>query len=95
MESFMSFDRFITPTVIKILYWIALVVVVIAGLVGLITGLVHLSLMEIVRGLVVIVLGPFAVRIQAELILLSFRIYETLVEIRDQKGAAPSTPPTA
>ena len=38
-------------------------------------------------GLLYMVLGPILVRVYCELLILAFRIYDTLVEIRDQ-GAA-------
>jgi hypothetical protein len=87
METFLSFDKFITPTIIKVLYWIAMVVVVISGIVMLISGIRYGGGM-VLMGIAYIVLGPLVVRIQAELIMLAFRIYEVIVEIRD-KGAIP------
>ena len=88
MESFKSFDKFITPAVIKVLYWIALVLVIIAGVVMFILGLIKLSGLMILQGILTAVLGPLVVRIYAELMMLYFRMYDVLIEIRD-KGAAP------
>ncbi len=94
MESFTQWDRFITPTVVKILYWIAMVVVVIAGIVTFFTGFSK-GFVFVIQGLAMIVLGPIVVRIYAELILLGFRIYETMLEIRDKGAAPPTVPPAA
>jgi len=76
MEVFMNFDRLITPTIIKILYWLGIAAVVIAGIGAITTG-------EFFTGLLTIILGPIAVRVYCELLILLFRIHDSLVEVRD------------
>jgi hypothetical protein len=76
MEVFMNFDRLITPTIIKIVYWLGIAAVVIAGIVAIATG-------EAFAGLLTIILGPIAVRVYCELLILLFRIHDSLVEVRD------------
>lgn len=76
MEVFMNFDRLITPTIIKIVYWLGIAAVVIAGIVAIASG-------EFFAGLLTIILGPIAVRVYCELLILLFRIHDSLIEVRD------------
>lgn len=39
MSAFLSFDKLITPSVIKVVYWIGIAVIIIFGIVGAIAGL--------------------------------------------------------
>jgi hypothetical protein len=79
LQDFITFRRMITPILIQIVYWIATAVVIIAGLSQLFTG----SGFERMLGLLIIVLGPLAVRIYAELLMVVFRMNETLTEIKN------------
>jgi len=87
-----QWERFITPSIIKIFYWLAVAIAVLVGLSGLFSGL-GLIMVSPVGGIVVIVaslVGMFAgvifARIAAEFILIIFRINEHLGAIRDQGG---------
>jgi ABC-type multidrug transport system fused ATPase/permease subunit len=75
MEDYMSFKKMITPIIIQIVFWLAVVVVLIAGLILIVQGEQRLA------GLALIIVGPFVVRIYAELLMLMFRINETLTEV--------------
>jgi hypothetical protein len=77
MGDWLTFDKMITPVVIQIIFWIAAVVIVIAGIVGLFSG----GFMGFVTGVLTIVLGPIFVRIYCEIIIVFFRILENLREI--------------
>lgn len=89
-QDLFQWDRFITPTIIKIFYWLAIVLSVLYGLSGIFTGLAAMAINPF--GGVVIVLASFAgilvgiifARIAAEFILIVFRINEHLGAIRDQ-----------
>jgi hypothetical protein len=78
MGEFLTFQKMITPIVIQIIFWILVVVVVIAGIVALFSG----GIQGVLTGLVMIILGPVIVRIYCELIILWFRIYEQLNDIK-------------
>lgn len=101
MEEYASFRKFITPSIIRIIFWIGVAVAVISGLAQVISGFsayIGGGALKL-SGFLTIVLGPLAVRIWCELIMLGFRIYDALLEIRDaQTGSsgegAPSPPPT-
>jgi len=93
-KDFISFDRMITPIIIKILFWIGLVGSAISGIVlffsGLITGISDGSfgaifggfLLGLLGGIVVFVLGALVTRIYSELLILAFQINETLTDIK-------------
>lgn len=76
MKDFLNFKKMITPMVIKILFWVGVVSCVLTGL-GMIFSL------EIGKGLVVLLLGPVAVRIYCELLILLFSINDTLTDLKN------------
>lgn len=98
MEEFVSFRKFITPSIITIIFWIGVVLSVIGGLVMIVMGVSGSAPgMSVLIGLLYIVLGPLVVRIYCELIILGFKIYDTLTEIKNTQAgsgsAAPQAPP--
>jgi mannose/fructose/N-acetylgalactosamine-specific phosphotransferase system component IID len=86
-----QWERFITPQIIKIFYWLAVAVSVLAGLSGIGTGLAMMlvnpiaGLISVVISMIGIVIGVIFARIAAEFILIVFRISEHLGAIR-QRG---------
>jgi hypothetical protein len=93
-KNFLSFERMITPVIIKVLFYIGLVVSVIGGIVvfigsviaGFADGGVGSILLGLIGGLIggilTVFLGALATRIYAELLILFFRINETLTDIK-------------
>jgi hypothetical protein len=82
---FLAFRRMVTPVVIQVIFWIGVVVCVLSGLGQLFFGLRVMSIFAIVSALFTIIAGPLLVRVWCELIILLFRIYDTLQEIKDQR----------
>ena len=91
-KNFLSFERMITPVIIKILFYIGLVGSVIAGVVvffgGIIGGLSSdggfgTVLGGLIGGPLIIILGVLVSRIYCELLILFFRMNETLTDIKD------------
>ena len=89
---FLTFRRMITPVIIQILFWLGVVGCVITGIVFIITGfitfvadtdLLGAALLQFVMGIVYVIIGPFIVRVYCEILILFFRIHETLNEIKD------------
>ncbi|MGD9617948.1 MAG: DUF4282 domain-containing protein [Alphaproteobacteria bacterium] len=75
MGPFLRFEVMITPILIQILFWIVVAATVIAGLVMIIaTG--------DAQGILVIILGPIAARIYAEILIVLFRINDHLRRIQ-------------
>lgn len=90
-KDFFSFRRMLTPLIIQILFWIGFIVCVIAGIITLFAP------NGLVKGLETLILGPLLVRIVCELVILFFRINETLTDIRhalSQPVNAPLPPKT-
>jgi len=85
MEDFLQFRKMITPVIIKILFWIGVAVSVIGGLVMIIVafGRYGTGVAGFFAGLLTMILGPVMVRIYCELLILFFRINDTLTEIRN------------
>lgn len=99
MDDFFSFDRMITPTIIKIVFWIGLAVSVLSGLLLILSGLAADGAGGLViLGLIYLVLGPVLVRVWCELILVFFRMNDALQAIHANTApagglAAPPPPP--
>ena len=85
-----QWERFITPSIIKIFYWLAVVMAVLGGLQSVLSGLGALfsnpivALIAIIGGVLVALVGVIFARIGAEFILIVFRINEHLGAIRSQ-----------
>ena len=79
LRDILTFRRMITPLLIQALFWVASVIVIIAGIVLLIMGPGFLGR---VIGVFTILLGPLAVRVYLEIFMVVFRINETLTDIR-------------
>jgi hypothetical protein len=77
IKDFLSFRKMVTPLIIQVIFWIGVGLCVIAGLVEIVTGAPSR-----LGGLVTLLLGPILVRIWCELVIVAFRINETLTDIR-------------
>lgn len=79
MGDFLRFEVMITPILIQILFWILVVAAVIVGIVMIITAE---DVPERAAGFLVIIFGPIAVRIYAEILIVLFRINDHLRRIQ-------------
>lgn len=77
LDKFTSFDNMITPTIIKILFWIGVGASLLTGLIIMFAGG-----FAVILGLIWLVLGPVLVRVYCELLIVIFKIHESLVAIR-------------
>lgn len=84
LKEFVSFDKMITPAIIKILLYIGIVICVILGLIGFIGGIAAGSASMIFFGLITIIIGPVLVKVYCELIIVLFKILETAKEINNK-----------
>ena len=86
-----QWERFITPSIIKIFYWLAVGIALLFGLSGIISGLTLMALSPlgglfyIIASLIGMVIGVIFARIISEFVLIMFRINEHLGAIR-QRG---------
>jgi len=87
-----QWERFITPQIIKIFYWLAVAVAVLAGLSGVGSGLAMMfinpfaGLIAVLISVIIVIIGVIFARIAAEFILIVFRISEHLGAIRARGG---------
>ena len=86
-----QWERFITPSIIKIFYWLAVGISALFGLSGIVSGLTLMALSPlgglfwIIASLIGVVIGVIFARIISEFVLITFRINEHLGAIR-QRG---------
>jgi hypothetical protein len=85
IDDILRFRKMITPLIIQVVFWFMVAIVVISGLVTM--GDSFLT------GLVIIILGPIAVRMYAEILIVLFKmndwlgeISKSLDEIKNQSG---------
>jgi hypothetical protein len=85
-----QWERFITPSIIKIFYWLAVGICTLFGLYGMLNGLlamaVHplIGLFAIIASFIGVLVGVIFARIVAEFVLIMFRINEHLGAIRNR-----------
>jgi len=86
-----QWERFITPSIIKVFYWLAVVLSVLFGLSGIFSGLLMMvhnpvsGLLMMVGSVVGVLIGVLVARIAAEFVLITFRINEHLGAIRNRE----------
>jgi hypothetical protein len=87
-----QWERFVTPTVIKVFYWLAVVISVLLGFAGVVSSLTTMAynpfvgLIFLITSLLGAGMGIVMSRIVAEFVLIVFRINEHLGAIRNQGG---------
>jgi len=83
MKDFLRFKKMLTPVFIEIIFWIASVVGMFGGLATVIRGLGmrYGGGGVVLGGLVMMIVAPLVVRIWCELMLVIFKIHESLVQV--------------
>ena len=90
LRDLFQWERFITPSIIKVFYLLAVIITVVVGLSEILSGLAVMMLQPLSGLFLVIasVLGMLAgvifVRILSEFVLITFRINEHLGTIRNR-----------
>lgn len=89
MNDFLAFRKMITPLIIQIIFWIGVAVCVLVGLASIIAGVGNHygGGSQVLGGVLVLILGPLAVRVNCELLIIIFRIHDRLVDIRDNTSS--------
>lgn len=87
MKDFFTFKRMLTPILIQISMIIGVIVLFMTGIYGMIAQ--H----AIIKGLIIIIFGSIVLRLIAEILVIFFRLNETLTEVsntltRIEKGLA-------
>ena len=85
MRKFFSFDKMITPFIIKFFFWLGILGVLISGFIMIGVGIFSKEggFMQIITGIISLFLGPILVRIYCEMLIVFFKMQESLVQIRD------------
>ena len=78
MGDFLRFETMITPVLIQVLFWIGVVVSIVAGIIMMVAGG---DASERVGGVLLFILGPLAARIYSEIFIIWFRMAEHLRQI--------------
>jgi hypothetical protein len=85
-----QWERFVTPTVIKAFYWLAVVISILLGLASAVSALASMAfnpfvgMIFVIASLLGAAMGVIVSRILAEFVLIVFRINEHLGAIRNQ-----------
>jgi hypothetical protein len=85
-----QWDRFVTPTVIKVFYWLAVVICILLGVAGVVSSLdtmafnPFLGMIFLISSVLGTCMGIVISRIGAEFVLIVFRINEHLGAIRNR-----------
>ncbi len=91
MSDFLAFRKMVTPVIIEILFWVGVIVCVITGLIFIVAGIKANLAQSVLSGVLLVIFGPLAVRVYCEILIVFFRINETLTEIKHtlEHRAAP------
>jgi hypothetical protein len=87
-----QWERFITPSIIKLFYWLAVAIAVLTGLYGVISSfrvMAYSPIAGLIMALIcvaAVLVGVIFARIAAEFVLIIFRINEHLGAIRNRGG---------
>ncbi|MFW5981314.1 MAG: DUF4282 domain-containing protein [bacterium] len=86
LNDFIKFDKLITPSIIKVIFWIGIAITIISGLVAMISGIASTygGGGQVLMGLVTIIIGPLFVRVYCEILIIIFKINENLVNINEK-----------
>ena len=90
LRDLFQWERFITPSIIKVFYWLAVIITVVFGLSGMLSGLALMMLQPltglflVISSLVGMLAGVILMRILSEFVLITFRINEHLGAIRNR-----------
>jgi len=93
VNDFFSFRTMITPIIIQIIFWVGVALCLIIGIGYLLVGSQYFGSASVLYGLLILILGPVAVRIYCEILIIFFRINETLTEIKHALEQRPAAPP--
>ena len=84
MKDFLAFRTMITPIIIQVIFWVLVGLCILGGLILIVAGAMAQfgAGGKILSGLLLLVLGPLGVRIYCEILIIFFRINETLTDIK-------------
>ena len=84
MKNIFFLNKFYTPKIINVIYWVSAVLYILVGLFLVIDGY---DAEERLQGLFLFVFVPVLARVMAELTVVPFRIYDKVCKIADKMEA--------
>ena len=86
MKEFLNFDKMMTPSLIKFIFYIGTALSILTGLFMIGSGIMSPfgGGSMVFLGLLQIILGPFVTRIYCELLIVLFKMNESLQEINNK-----------
>ena len=82
-SDYLTFKKMIAPILIQILFWIGVITCICTGINIVVEWRPSSGLPPGGQAILIIGLGPIALRLACELLLVTFSIHATLVEIRN------------
>ena len=82
-SNILNFDIMISTKLIKLLYFLALIGVVISAITTMLSRNPFTGTSNFIWGLLMLIFGPLAVRVWAELMIVIFNINDNLAKIKD------------
>ena len=97
MGEFLNFNKMLTPTLIKIIFYVGCGISILVGLGVIIAGMNSYDGggLMVLLGIIIIIVGPFITRINCELLIVLFKMHENLRIIAKQYDGSSSTTPSA
>jgi hypothetical protein len=83
MSDFLSFRWMLTPVLIQIAFVLGSLVVIVVGAIEIGDGAAHHHSGRLLAGLGLVLLGPIVLRVYAELMIVVFRINDSLNDLRE------------
>ena len=84
MKDFLTFKKMIAPVVIQSAFWLGVLGCVISGLLIIFAPSNTADLNQRIGGVFLILIGPIGVRVWCELLIVIFKIHESLLEIKNK-----------
>lgn len=87
-----QWERFIAPSLVRLFFWLVVIIVILAGFSGLVSALSIMVINPVAGGITAVasfagmLAGILFARIAAEFVLMVFRINEHLAAIRNRGG---------
>lgn len=82
MSDFMGFRWMLTPVLIQVMFVLGSLAAIAVGLAAIGNGVAHHHSGRVATGVALVLLGPVVVRLYAELLIVVFRINDSLTDLR-------------
>ena len=90
MREYLTFKKMITPAVVQVLFWVGILFSILHGISLIQSGMGPQKFMasqKIYTGIFLLIFGPIIIRICCESLIVFFRIYQTLMDMKQGNGS--------